>query len=410
MIGVVSACAIFPFAQNTPQRSTAPRHTVYVSYWRSQKTSKAPGDLAGNSLAFIVAALATSDGKRVWRTTLLDTSAVSQGSSVRQYTLVSGPIVYVVGALGQWGVVAALDTYTGNILWKHESGADTISDMQAANGILYLSVGRNNLQALDGPSGQLLWRLSTGAYYTLGSVAIAGQAVYIIEQSFGPERPGDRDIATYTFARALRARDGKDIWQGSVEKTDNTVGYRLQADDQRLYLLKPSYESGGTNLPGTVSALRAQDGGVLWTYKETGFKVGDFALFARTLVGQTLYLVGHQEMTALDAQTGTQRWTYETPFSLYLFIPPDQLYGAGVERDERFCSLNLTNGTKLWCSPVQPTTPSQIVVGTENLYFLGYVDADERVMAVRQSDGQLVAQYQIDDPTQTFPGGFGGED
>ena len=354
--------------------------------------------------------MTTSDGKRVWQTTLLDNVALSQGSSARYHTLISGPVVYVAGGLGQRGVIAALDAYTGTILWKHDSGTDAINDMQAANGILYLSVGRNDLQALDGVSGQLLWHLSTGDYYTLGSVAIAGQAVYIIEQSFGPERPGDRDPATYTFVRALRAHDGKDIWQGSVEKTDNTVGYRLQADDQRVYLLKPSYESGGTNLPGTVSALRAQDGGVLWTFTEASFTVDDFTLFARTLAGQTLYLVAHTHMTALDAQTGRQRWSYETPFSLYVFISPDRLYGAGAGRDERFCSLNLSDGTKLWCAPVQPTTPSQIVVGTENLYFLGYLDSDEKVMVVRQSDGRVLAQYQIDDPTQTIPGGFGGED
>jgi outer membrane protein assembly factor BamB len=410
LVGVVSACTISFPGQNQSQRSAAPPHTVYVSYWRAQKAVTAPGDLQGNALAFIVAAMTTSDGKRVWQSTLLDNVASSQGSSARYHTLISGPIVYVAGGLGQRGIVAALDAYTGTILWKHESGPDVISDMQAANGTLYLWVGLHELQALDGSSGRLLWRLATGDRYTLGSVAIAGQAVYIVEQSFGPERLGDPDPATYTFVRALRARDGKDIWQGSVEKTDNTVGYRLQADEQRVYLLKPSYDTGLRKLPGTVSALRAQDGGVLWTYTEASYTVDDFTLFAHSLVGQTLYLVAHTHVTALDTQTGTQRSSYETPFSLYLFMAPDRLYGAGAGRDDRFCSLNLSDGTKRWCSAVQPTTPSHIVAGTQNLYFLGYLDSDEKVMVVRQSDGQVVAQYQIDDPKRTFPGAFGGVD
>jgi outer membrane protein assembly factor BamB len=355
--------------------------------------------------------MTTGDGKKVWQTTLLDSTAVGQGGSARYYTLVSGPIVYVVATVERQTVVAALDAYTGKLLWKHNGETDPINEAQAVNGVLYLWFGLNVLQALDGASGRLLWRLSTGDYYTLGSMAIAGQAVYIVEQSFGPERSGDPDPATYTFIRALRARDGKEIWRGSVEKTDNTVGYRLQADDQRVYLLKPSYESGGTNLPGTVSALRAGDGNTLWTYTEASFDVGgDFALFARTLVGPTLYLVAHTSVTALDVQTGTPRWSNETQFSLYGFIPPDRLYGAGKGRDDAFCSLNLTTGTKQWCAPIVPAAPSQIIAGTENLYFLGYLESEEKALVVRQSDGQVVAQYQIDDPARTFPGGFGGED
>src|SRR5262245_27982879 len=132
LVGVVSACTISFPGQNQPQRAAAPPHTLYVSYWRAQKPVTAPADLQANALPFIVAAMTTSDGKRVWQTTLLDNVVLNQGSSARYHTLISGPIVYVAGGLGQRGVVAALDAYTGTILWKHESGADVISDMQAA--------------------------------------------------------------------------------------------------------------------------------------------------------------------------------------------------------------------------------------------------------------------------------------
>ncbi len=413
---LVSACTLVPTAQNQPQHAEAPRHTLYVSYWHTQKPVKAPGDALDNPFAFIVAAMSTGDGKKSWQTTLLDSLGVgkvnpSPGGSARYYTLVSGPVVYVAASFGGTGVVAALDAYTGKILWKHDGVTDPIYAVQAANGVLYLQLGQNYLQALDGSNGQLLWKLSTGGYYSLGSIALAGQAVYIVEQSFGPERLGDPDPATYYFVRALRARAGTEIWRGSVEKTMNTVGYDLQADDQRVYLLKPSYSTGVANLPGTVTALRASDGSALWTYTETHVDVGgDFALFAHadTVVGQTLYLIAHKRLTALDAPTGTLRLSYATPFSLYRFTPPDRLYGAGNGRDEAFCSVNITDGTKQWCTPAEPV--SQIIVGTENLYFLGYSGSEAKVMVMGQGDGHVVAQYQIDDPTQTFPGDFAGED
>lgn len=409
----LTACDLVPFGQ--PQHSGPPPHTLFVSYLMATKPLTTPSNLVNNPIDYVVAAMTMGDGKTIWKTTVpgvlkVGKNGTPEGGARRDRVVVSGPIVYAMIDLGTRGVLAALDAYTGSLLWTHIEETNPIFEVKAAKGIVFIQSGLHTLQALDGQSGRRLWQLSSGTYYSLGSFAIASQTVYIVNQSFGPERLHDADTSTYYFIQALHASDGKEIWRTRVEQTENTVGYQLQADDQRVYVLKPSYATG-VNLPGTVVALRAQDGNALWTYQEPGFTEGDFELFANTLVGQTLYLIP-SPVTALDAQSGKLLWTYDTRFHVTQFFPPDHLYGETLEPGEEFCWLRLTDGAKQWCAPLSPA--SRIVADANNLYFLGYQASpvsqapQAYVMVVSQSDGHVVNQYLIGDERSTSPGDLAG--
>jgi len=403
---LVAASGVFLFWQG--QHTNTPMHAIYVAYGSYARPVKKLSDLVDNPVTLRVAALDPHNGKRIWQTDLLTFSVESKGgasdSPGRPGLIAAGSMVYAFTSTKQQGIVIALDAHTGTVLWKYIQNSNPIINVKTANGSVYIQEGQKNLQVLDGGSGRSLWQISAGTYDYIGSMAFSSQAVYIVEEGFG-KSPNDPSYVH--LLRALRTSDGTEIWRGAVDKTDNTVPYQLQVDDQRVYLLKPSYESGGVNLPGTVVALHILDGSTLWTYHEQQYSEADFSYFAHSLDGQTLYLPAFNSMTAIDAQDGKLLWTYKTPNEMNLFVPKDRLYGY-VDEAKYFCSLNLKDGTKRWCTSVQPG--SGISVGTENLYFLGYQGSGEDMMVLRQSDGQVVGQYQIGDPRRTFLAGFAVEE
>lgn len=405
----VAAAIGFLVYQNQPQ---ALAHAIFVSYWSFKKPVKTQSDLAGNSAALLVSALDANTGKQIWQTTLADfpdltkIHSTNDGPSLLSITP-SGPLVYAVVTSIHNGFVAALEARTGSILWKYTEATTQINNLQAANGLVFLQEGKyKTLQVLDGQSGKALWRFSTEADYTLDSLALTRDAVYIIEESFGPDRPNS-DGFTYVFLLALQASNGAQIWRGSTEKTLNTIGYQIQADDQRVYLLRPSHydhDSSGqeVGVPGEVAALRAQDGSLLWTSPEPRFLESDYVYFAEhSLFGQTLYLVDFSGLTALNVQDGKLLWTYQTPFEIIQFTPNTHLYGLTKRKDENLCSFNVKDGTKQWCTTINPL--SLVIEGKEQAYFLGYQDVEsgEKLMVLRQSDGQVVHQYQIGDPQRS---------
>jgi polyvinyl alcohol dehydrogenase (cytochrome) len=98
------------------------------------------------------------------------------------YTL--GPAHTVNVNAGSW---AALDPATGEMLWQvpvtgqdplhPELGALGIGQVSAANGVVYAGSTSGDMVALDGRSGEILWKFASGGSVICGP-AIVGGAVY----------------------------------------------------------------------------------------------------------------------------------------------------------------------------------------------------------------------------------------
>jgi outer membrane protein assembly factor BamB len=393
--------------QSKPQPQ-ALAHAIFVSYWSFKKPVKTPNDLIDNSAVLLVSAMDANTGRQTWQTTIFDVPDLSKtpssnaGLSVSSITP-AGPYVYVVATNALNGFVAALDASTGSILWKAQEPKQ-INTLQVANGLVFVQMGSHTtLQVLDGQSGKVLWHRSTEPNYLINSLALTRNAVYILEESFLPTSEGQAHV----FLLALQAGNGAEIWRGSVEHTNNTVGYQIQADAERVYLLRPSHydlDLSGQELkvPGEVVALRARDGSPLWTTPEPRFLESDYVYFEEhTLFGQTLYLVDFAGLTALNVQDGKLLWTYTAPLEIIQFIPNTRLYGLSKQENEHLCSFHVNDGTKQWCTSINPL--SLVIAGKEQAYFLGYQDttSGEKLMVLRQSDGQVVHQYQIGDQERT---------
>ena len=84
--------------------------------------------------------------------------------SARVYTQLPDPV----------GVVAAIDTRTNRIVWKHEVPAGvlgTSGPLTTAGGLLFRGSGDGYVQALDARNGERLWRFQTGVRGARGPAA-----------------------------------------------------------------------------------------------------------------------------------------------------------------------------------------------------------------------------------------------
>jgi outer membrane protein assembly factor BamB len=388
---------------------------LYVGYLLYQKPIRTNADIGTTPATITVAALGANDGTKIWQTALLDLPAGFWSAPGGVYDLqltIDGPILYAVSSKENASQVVALDARSGHTLWKHTEDAAPISLTLVTNEALYLkvgpTVGAQTMKALDAVSGKLLWSVSTGEY-TLGQIAVSSKAVYLVQEKFVASVPRSRGERNFVVLRALRTTDGADLWQKEVENTVGQtnlsyVSINLQADDQAVYLVKMELQlettsQGVTSVNRrTVVALRVQDGAPLWSVKDPQDDPPDASIGANLQIfEQKLYLVGAYHMSVFNAQDGNVLGTYRSPFILWIFVPPDRLYGRNLASN--VCSLSSRDGTQRWCSDISSTLG---VAGTDHVYLFGYQNNQPQgaIYALRQQDGSQVGRYLVGNPSQ----------
>lgn len=407
-----------------PQASGHKGPVLYVGYLLYQKPIKTNDDVRTTTATITVAALNANDGTRIWQTALLELPAGFGSAADGPYDLhlaLDGTILYAVASKEDTSQLAALDARNGHILWKHAEDTDPGYLLLATNGVCYLKVGpgvRNvgpeTLKALDGQSGKLLWSVSSGEY-RFGQFTVSSKAAYLVQQKFVPTalRPnGEPDVVEL---RTLRLTDGAELWHKEVENTLNQpslfyIDIDLQADDQTVYLVKveDKEENTPTGWTGTrlrtMIALRAQDGSPLWSVSDPQTDPSNLLTGANLILfDQVLYMVAGYHMSVFNAQDGKVLSAFQSSSDyLWLFTPKDHLYA--LTRATQVCALSSSDGAQRWCSAISVSsiqTPG--VVGTENVYLLGYQQSqpqEEAIYVLRQSDGREVSHYALADPKQ----------
>jgi outer membrane protein assembly factor BamB len=218
------------------------------------------------------------------------------------------PVLDIPGSAAVWadtgyfstpiGITYALDSSTGVEVWSHRgAGAGGVGTPAVAHGLVYEANDRSVL-ALDATTGALVWSYQTGGLVE-DSVAAWKNTVFV------PSEDG--------FLYALDATTGAPRWKAHLGPPTYGGAFAPAIANGVVYA------SYWTNRGGSVQALDAATGMLLW--KDTASHN-----FGRVVVANgVVYLGGDAyvgEVYAVDAATGTKRWTYDAGGSV--------IYGAVV--------------------------------------------------------------------------------
>jgi outer membrane protein assembly factor BamB len=178
------------------------------------------------------------------------------------------------------GVLYALSAADGSVQWTFDAGISLITRPYYHNGVLYLGDQNGIFSALDAKSGRKRWGGGTGG---------------------GILTPVVSDETPYFSA-----------WDGTVHARDP----QMEATKWNVSLGTPLSTSptvvGNRVIVGTaegsVTALSAANGGVLWTARVEGGVIS-----ARPTVADGLVFVGNGQgvVSALDLASGALRWSYD---------------------------------------------------------------------------------------------------
>lgn len=242
---------------------------------------------------------------------------------------VTNGVVYLAGQAsieGHSGRLVALDEATGAVRWDVAYENLTLLPPVVKDKTLLAierSGGQRTLLVIDANNGQLLWRgpdlrgrplFTKTLIWLIGNdnqlLALApadGKIVFkrhvssdtagALVESAGILYVGDPDGVLF----ALNASDGTELWQTEAEP--------------RGYYNAPLVANGLVYLDAPLKAYDAKTGEVRWVAE----RLTDG--FTPILFGDTLYVRGfpdNETIHALDAATGTERWSFNAVGSLTL--------------------------------------------------------------------------------------------
>ncbi|MCK5351300.1 PQQ-binding-like beta-propeller repeat protein, partial [bacterium] len=114
-----------------------------------------------------------------WKVML--TNAAASGGLQQDSTAVAYNRIFAVSTAvtpkGTMSVTAALDAYTGDIVWWVPNSSDNHAPVAVANGVFYQGLMDGTLEALDARSGRVLWNYKLPTAHR-GGIAIANGTLY----------------------------------------------------------------------------------------------------------------------------------------------------------------------------------------------------------------------------------------
>ena len=255
------------------------------------------------------------------------------------------------------GNIYALDTGTGALKWKFQTGDVVHASPAIANGILFIGSWDSFFYALDAVTGKEKWRYKTGEdheiYNQVGiqsSAAVMDGVVYF----------GCRDSNFY----ALDAATGQKKW--SFNNKGSWVITSPAVLDGKVYF--------ATSDTGMFHALDAKSGAPVFSLK---FKWPMFS--SPAIAGSMLYMGTHEgKLIAIDLKTQKLAWEFQTDASRRngpAFTKPDGTPNYEVAFAEDFYDELVSGVSKMQAMGTVLSSP--VVV--------------DRVIYVGSTDGNLYA-------------------
>jgi outer membrane protein assembly factor BamB len=224
----------------------------------------------------------------------------------------------------------ALETDTGKIAWKNEIGDLAASSPAYGDGRVFaVTLEPGSAVALRARDGKKLWeRQLPGRSET--SPLVYGKSVIVGSES------GD--------VFALDQKDGSVRWQAS---TDGNVKGGLALDDGVLY---------GANYAGQVFAIRASNGEFVWQSSTQGLSFGrGGSVYSTPAVAYGRVYLGSIDgrVYSFDADTGEVVWSHSTGDWVYPgpAVADTKRSGPTVyigSKDQNFYALDAETGAVRW--------------------------------------------------------------
>ena len=226
-----------------------------------------------------VIALATKDGRTLWRRSLpgrTESSPVVVGNTV------------IAGC--ECGTLFAFDKVTGKTLWETPLGGELKAAPAIGDGVAYIGDYSGTMSAVRISDGSIKWQSdSQGTGYTAG--AIYGTAAV----AFGRVYAGAKDGRVYSFNK----ENGDVVWS-------HTIGGEVYAGAATSD--SPPTVYFGTYGGSTFYALDARDGDERWSADVGGSVIG-----AASVIGDIVYVanLNTTETDGFNVANGNKVWSFK---------------------------------------------------------------------------------------------------
>lgn len=298
----------------------------------------------------------------------------ASGAIQAPVTLDSGRLFF--GCLG--GDVYCLEAKTGRVVWKHNVGADVLTQIAVQEATACAACGNGKLVALDASTGAPRWEYQTDGPLQGPPSLYQGKVFF-----------GSGDCSFY----ALDAATGKLSWKLKTARMtqsrplcqDNTVYFGCW--DRHFY------------------ALDAQSGALRWKTQ-----IGQLIYFSpanshpacdgkRILVAATPWHAGDPDIFCLDTTTGAILWKRRNPGekSQCAFNSPcvaaskDRFFIASLA-GELFC-MDTAQGKELWRAQTGQEAYDNSPVASGTSVYLGGLQG--KVFAMNAATGQKLWSYSV---------------
>jgi polyvinyl alcohol dehydrogenase (cytochrome) len=262
-------------------------------------------------------------GKLIWRTspvgnTLMGTPIVAEGmvflsagnvgfnfSNVSKFaktkTAVRGEGISFNG-------IYALSAKTGELLWHFPTKGEAMPTAAYSNGKIYITTGDGYAQAVDTKTGNLVWKTELKGMANMSSPAIVDGKIYVAMSSPGGVFCLDETNGHVVWKSTIKGAEDTGIGDVSPAVSNGIVVMDAVADQKQ--------EKGKTTMDTRIVSFDANTGKKLWQAnmgrgaKPPAFKGGvpmihDGVVYVGTPVNNVIQ--------AYDHKSGKLRWTWQVP-------------------------------------------------------------------------------------------------
>ncbi len=316
-------------------------------------------------------AFGTRDGKVRWQ--------YKMGDAVWVYA-VANDVVYAAAG----GMLSALNTSTGALLWKYQA-AQPLAQVLVSAGTAYANTGAegntSTLVALDAATGTPRWHFALPTM-TPALQGVVNGVVYVYQVAGDPGGPNSQETIF-----ALRASDGHLLWKAALNGADGLASGAPAAANGLVYFSTSS---------GALYAFDAATGQLRWHVAPPGAAPPAPVPASPVIVNGLVYVGGSQGIAAYRASDGARQWQYAMvapgPF------PPQPVVADGVVyagASGQVVALRASDGSVIWRQHA-PGLVQALALSD------GLVISDAGpAFALRASDGALVWQRAV------IPSGIG---
>lgn len=283
--------------------------------------------------------------------------------------------------------VVALSATSGAALW-HTTTAAQLTQLTLANGVLFggtagTGTGSDTFYALRASDGGILWTFQTATLRA--NAVVTGGVVYLADQ---PQDP------THQHVHALRASDGSPLWDDPLPQACGIMA-SVAVDRGMVFASCAINVQTGQGGNGTVYALRASDGHMVWQVTANGQPYALAAgagLVYSELGGKNASGARVESLTALDESSGAVSWQVANGYGpefdgTTVYAQGTSGSGITAPASTNLAAFSAAHGTLLWTFDESNQRIESVPVITGGVV---YQILNQQVVAISAASGTVL--------------------